>query len=254
MRNVRIAGEREGAISGPAHRPFIFPLMRWLASYLAGGAIAGVFLFTCIGCGGGGGGGDGGSNVDPEIPVDVADPYCIDIYEASRTDATAGDAGIDDSTATSREGVLPWRVLDNETADQACRAAGKWLCTPEEWEYACRGPNDTVYAYGEDYEMETCNGLEAFGEGNHHVTPTGSFEECTNAFGVYDMSGNLWEHTSDGDGTTVRGGAYNCYSPEARLRCDYIPGNWVPTALGFRCCKSRESGECPADMVDIVPE
>ncbi|HCF57506.1 MAG TPA: hypothetical protein DFS52_05880, partial [Myxococcales bacterium] len=26
-----------------------------------------------------------------------------------------------------------------------------------------------------------------------HVMPTGSFPDCTNAFGVFDINGNVWE-------------------------------------------------------------
>lgn len=247
------AGGMEGIMTGSTHQPLIFSLMRLLVSYVA---LAGAFLFICAGCSGGGGGDSGDPPGDIDIvDIEEADVYCIDIYEASRPDASAGSAGSDDAMAMSREGVVPWKVWDNNaTADDACKAAGKRLCTPEEWEYACRGPGDTVYAYGDDYEPQTCNGLETFEQEGFHLAPTGSLTECTNGFGVFDMSGNLWEHTSNGDGMTVRGGAYNCYYPETRLRCGYIPGDWVPTALGFRCCKNCESGECPEDMVKIIPE
>jgi hypothetical protein len=57
---------------------------------------------------------------------------------------------------------------------------------------------------------------------------------------VFDMNGNLWEHTLDGSGMTVRGGAYNCNNPENLHRCTYVPGNWVPAALGFRCCRAPD--------------
>jgi len=253
MKNGRRLGGWERVFRKPVCRPPASSLMGQAAMYVVCSALTGAFLLICVGCGGGGGDG-GGSNVDPVVPVDTLDPYCIDIYEASRPDATGLYAGTDNSMATSRQGVLPWRVTNNETADAACRAAGKWLCTPAEWEYACRGPGDTVYTYGDNYGAQTCNGLDTFGQGSHHIAPTGSLEGCTNGFGVFDMSGNVWEHTDDGDGTTVRGGAYNCYYPATRLRCDYVPGDWVPTALGFRCCREREAGQCPADMANIDPE
>jgi len=253
MKKVRRPIMPEDVFRKPDHRLPIFPFMQQARMAAVCSVLAALFLLA--GCGGGGGdGGGGGSNDNPVSPANPLASYCIDIYEASRPDATALSAGNDNSAATSREGVLPWRVTDNEAADTACRAAGKWLCTPEEWEYACRGPADTVYTYGDTYGAQMCNGLDTYGEGNHHMTPTGTFDNCTNGFGVFDMSGNVWEHTDNGDGTTVRGGAYNCYYPATRLRCDYVPGDWVPTALGFRCCKEREAGQCPADMVGIIPE
>jgi hypothetical protein len=30
---------------------------------------------------------------------------------------------------------------------------------------------------------------------------------CTNEWGVFDMNGNVWKHTANGDDTTIRGGA-----------------------------------------------
>lgn len=82
--------------------------------------------------------------------------------------------------------------------------------------------------------------MDAYGGGEFKLAPTGAFPDCVNEYGVYDLSGNLWEHTAHGDDTTVRGGAYNCVDSERLHRCDYIPGNWQPTALGFRCCATPE--------------
>jgi len=172
--------------------------------------------------------------------VEVAETFCIDTHEASRPDATASSAGTDGSRATSRKGVLPWQVLSNAEADQACKAAGKRLCTPAEWELACKGPEKTAYAYGESYQPTTCNGIDAFAEWEFHLAATGSFAGCTNGWGVLDMNGNLWEHVAGGNEKTIRGGAYNCSDSKTLHRCDYIPGNWAPTARGFRCCAEGE--------------
>lgn len=176
---------------------------------------------------------------EPECPDDmvlVARAFCLDRYEASRPDATAVDAGTSGVRSTSRAGVLPWRVADNAAAAAACVAAGKRLCTPVEWECACRGPGGTEYPYGNAYLATTCNGIDAFGEGGFHLAPTGSFPGCTNGYGAYDLSGNLWEHVAGGDDRTIRGGAFNCLDSPALHRCGYVPGTWAPSARGFRCC------------------
>ncbi|MBN2575084.1 MAG: SUMF1/EgtB/PvdO family nonheme iron enzyme [Deltaproteobacteria bacterium] len=162
--------------------------------------------------------------------------FCIDRYEASRPDATATSAGKDGSRAMSVLGVLPWMVADNATAEKACAASGKRLCLPEEWRIACQGPDGTVYAYGDAYDPAICNGIDTFGRSGFHLTPTGDFAECTNEWGVFDINGNLWEHTAGGSEMTVRGGAFNCNDSATLHRCDYVPGDWVPSALGFRCC------------------
>jgi formylglycine-generating enzyme required for sulfatase activity len=192
------------------------------------------------------------------VPIDQE--FCIDVYEASRPDATYTDVGTDESMAVSKAGVQPWKLTDdsNNVADQACRAAGKRLCTEAEWQQACMGPEGTVYAYGDEYSATVCNGIDTYCycdkescqtadpcpfphcynscRSNFHVEPTGIFEDCTNGYGIYDMNGNLWEHVLEGDDSRIRGGAYNCGNSELLHRCDYIPGDWSPDAKGFRCC------------------
>lgn len=186
-----------------------------------------------------------------ECPSDMSaidERYCIDRFEASRPDATADDAGVDETMAMSRNGVLPWQITSMEEAQAACQAAGKRLCAPAEWGMACRGGGNFVYSYGDEYEPTTCNGIDTFcpdpepGCGGSdfwgfHLMPTGSFDECTNEYGVFDINGNVWEITFTEDGVEhYRGGAFNCQNSALLHQCDY-DGNWGPSAKGFRCCK-----------------
>jgi|GEM_PF-326006 len=184
----------------------------------------------------------------PDDMVPVQNLFCVDRYEASRADATAEESGVDNSKATSRASVIPWEVGDdNATAAGACQAAGKRLCTPFEWELACRGPEGRRYGYGSSYEPETCNGIDTFGAASVKLLPTAQLAECVNGWGAYDLNGNLWEHVADGDGTSVRGGAYNCIDSMTLHRCDYVPRTWVPSALGFRCCWTPPEAEPEGD-------
>lgn len=166
--------------------------------------------------------------------------FCMDVYEASKSDATSLSEGTDTSQAYSQEGVIPWRTDFADVAKQACEAAGKRLCTPEEWEFSCTQNHQTIYAYGDNYITDICNGIDAFGMGSFHLAPTGSFPECINQYGVYDLNGNLWEHNSSLDPKQVRGGAYNCSDSQRLHKCSYVPFTWRPSALGFRCCSDGE--------------
>ncbi|MBQ9817729.1 MAG: SUMF1/EgtB/PvdO family nonheme iron enzyme [Proteobacteria bacterium] len=180
----------------------------------------------------------------PEDMVPILDSYCMDIYEASRPDATASSAGQDSSRATSRAGVMPWMVGDNNgEAESACQAAGKRLCTPAEWELSCHGSMNTVYGYGDNYNAKICNGIDTYGSNGFKLMPTGSFPDCNNGWGVFDLNGNVWEHTAGGSAKTVRGGAYNCMDSEENHQCSYVPVNWTPLALGFRCCSDGSLNE-----------
>jgi formylglycine-generating enzyme len=190
----------------------------------------------------------------PADMVSVEDDYCVDRFEASRPDATATSWGRDESRAVSKAGVMPWSVLDNATAEAACNATGKRLCTSEEWRTACKGPKGTVYAYGDSYEPAVCNGIDAFGRGGFHLVATGSFPGCTNGWGVFDMNGNLWEHVAGGSDMTIRGGAFNCSDSAALHKCDYVPGNWTPSARGFRCCLSPSAVDAGAMNADAAED
>jgi formylglycine-generating enzyme required for sulfatase activity len=127
----------------------------------------------------------------------------------------------------------------------ACSAAGKRLCTADEWFAACGGPDATTYCYGDDYDPAACNGIDAFcavpepfcgrTEGGFHVVATGTFPDCTNEYGVFDINGNLWEWIED-PALTVRGGAFNCGDSAMLHACSYLSPAAYRTAVGFRCC------------------
>ena len=199
--------------------------------------------------------GDADSDSDAGCEVDCPDDmvpvcgYCIDRYEASRQDATKCEddtcssvscsipAGTDSSIATSRPDVCPWTNMTRDMARAACEAAGKRLCRHDEWIAACVGPDDTAYPYGDDYEPETCNGIDTYGRGFQKMRPTGFFPGCVNEYGVYDISGNIWEIDDDMPGW-VHGGAYNCIDSESLHLCNYNQnfGTDPLPNVGFRCC------------------
>lgn len=202
----------------------------------------------------------------PEDMVSIRDMFCMDTYEASRPDATDSLFGENQSRATSRAGVLPWFPVDLPTASQACQNAQKRLCTIQEWVPACRGEQDTDYTYGNDFEPITCNSIDTYCycgpgtvcenedpcpfphcrdvcEAHFHVMPTGSFPDCVNSWGVYDINGNVWELTTAEDGLEhFHGGAYNCIDSEMLHRCDFDASAAV-SAKGFRCCSDGERVE-----------
>jgi formylglycine-generating enzyme required for sulfatase activity len=76
------------------------------------------------------------------------------------------------------------------------------LPTEAEWEYACRAGTTTPFSFGETLTTDLANfdGGQPFkdtpkGEFRKCLTPVGSFPP--NAFGLYDMHGNIWEWCAD---------------------------------------------------------
>jgi formylglycine-generating enzyme required for sulfatase activity len=192
----------------------------------------------------------------PAEMVSIADAFCMDRWEASRADATVDSPGTE-GRATSRPGVIPWYDADAQVgmnqaiASAACAAAHKRLCTAQEWRVVCRGPDDLDYCYGDAFDPVACNSIDAYCTcedeepfahcylecgADFHVMPTGSFSSCTNAYGIWDINGNVWEIVAYDDGLDhYRGGAYNCRDSEQLHHCDY-EATWDPSAKGFRCC------------------
>ncbi len=146
--------------------------------------------------------------------------FCIDHYEWPNV-----------------KGVMPLSFISLYNAADSCVAAGKRLCTTDEWTVACTGPYGWRYAYGNEYEPRACV--------SHDTTarPSGSKPECRGYFEVFDMAGNLAEWTDtrsdkNPEFYNVKGGFWDsglhtgCFDE----RYSYYPQN-RHNPVGFRCCK-----------------
>jgi len=77
------------------------------------------------------------------------------------------------------------------------------LPSEAEWEYACRAGTTTPFHFGEtittdlaNYDGDYVYGAASKGKYRGETTSVGSFK-VANAFGLYDMHGNVWERCAD---------------------------------------------------------
>ncbi len=91
-----------------------------------------------------------------------------------------------------------------EFCEKLSARTGRTYTLPSEaqWEYACRAGTTTPFYFGETLTTEAANyggdytyAEEAKGEDRGKTTPVGSFPP--NAFGLYDLHGNVWEWCLD---------------------------------------------------------
>lgn len=113
------------------------------------------------------------------------------------------------------------------------RAAGRVyrLPTEAEWEYACQAGSTSAYSHGDN---EAQLGDYAWYDQNSESTTHPVGQKRPNAWGLYDMHGNVWEWCQDWYGDYPQGVVTDPVGPaEGSLRV-YRGGSWGRVATGCR--------------------
>lgn len=200
---------------------------------------------------------------DNELPVHtvtISQPFAMSVTEVTFADYDRF------AVATSRDkpGDRSWGrgdrpVMDVSWADAVAYA--KWLSvqtgkryrlpSEAEWEYAARAETTTAYWWGEEvgHNNANCDGCGSQWD-KQQTAPVKSFKP--NAFGLYDMAGNVKEMTADcwnenysgapADGTAWTGG--DCGSRVVR------GGSWKYLPVGVR--SARRVGFPPENGFDTL--
>jgi formylglycine-generating enzyme required for sulfatase activity len=203
--------------------------------------------------------------IEPVRQVSLSHGFYLGVYEVTQAEYEAvmtgnqhnlsatpsGYAGYDDRPVeqVSHEDIQVFLSILNES--EASNLPDGWvyaLPTEAEWEYACRAGGSTVYAWGNDIYPDAANYSDLY---LNQTIDVGQF--APNAWGLYDMHGNVFEWVSDwydvyssGDATdpegvalsdsrVIRGGSW--YSDATSLgsaqRFIFEPDERT-TVLGFR--------------------
>ncbi len=167
---------------------------------------------------------------------------------------------IDRFESPNIKGQYPIIFIGYYEAESLCTAEGKRLCTEEEWTFACEGEEAMPYPYGYTRDPNKClidlpwrlyHGSEMRPRNSERAMleldrlwqgkQSGAMPLCKSPFGVYDMTGNVDEWTTNSLGygnhkSILKGG----YWSRVRTRCRPSTRNHNPSHIfyqqGFRCC------------------
>jgi formylglycine-generating enzyme required for sulfatase activity len=193
--------------------------------------------------------------------------FYIDIYEVTNEDykgfvvATGRKTPVSWERGTYPEGKgdHPATYVSWYDAEAYCKWAGKRLPREAEWEKAARGTDGRIYPWGNEWDLNKSNNPLKKLEG---TVPVGSFEEGKNQFGLYDMSGNVWEWVGDGytahpgsdyanpefgrDYGLLKGGSwwdcmfYGCGISAPTYNRAFFHPTTISDSYGFRCAADAE--------------
>jgi len=206
----------------------------------------------------------------PQHTVNVA-AFKIDVYEVTNLQyKTFIDATGRRSPDHFRNRTFPAGKTDhpvtfvtwNDAADY-CEWAGKRLPSDVEWEKAARGTDGRFFPWGNEFDVRKANtpvrwlALKQTGD----TTPVGAFQAGASPYGVYDVTGNVWEWTASwyqpypGNKTaseaygerykTLKGGSwfdcsfYKCGLSAPVYNRAFFARKTKNDTIGFRCAKDQ---------------
>jgi formylglycine-generating enzyme required for sulfatase activity len=198
------------------------------------------------------------------------DDYYIDVFEVTNTGyAACVTAGVCSPPEYQTSNLRPTYYADPSfiyypviyvnwfNAEAFCEWRGGRLPTEAEWEKAGRGTDGRTYPWGESATCAEANMVNCVGD----TVQVGSYANSYSPYGLFDMSGNVWEWTADWYSAdyyaTLYTGAQNPSGPETGTELVIRGGSWandqndirltqrlsydplgVNYAIGFRCVRN----------------
>jgi formylglycine-generating enzyme required for sulfatase activity len=142
------------------------------------------------------------------------------------------------------------------TLTQQERASGRLpsryeyrLPTEAQWEYACRASNQGMFCYGDDSDYSDLAQYAWYTINSGNQThPVGTKQP--NAWGLYDMHGNVWEWCLDWYGDYPTGSTTNPAGPRTGSYRVFRGGGW--DYYGQYCRSASRDGGSPSSRANIL--
>lgn len=187
------------------------------------------------------------------IADDVPEMRTIALADGRTFEIDTFEAGLSNGAATVGKHQIPGNRMSWFAAADACKEAGKRMCTEEEWVSACQGlpalddngdgafADDMVegntYPYSDYHQRGRCwDGQDR----SKRPVYTGEMPGCVSKDGVYDLTGNVEEWVGEtANKAVLLGGAFDTSKDHARCyrRNNTFGPGYANARTGFRCCR-----------------
>jgi formylglycine-generating enzyme required for sulfatase activity len=206
---------------------------------------------------------------DDESPefISETEAFYIDLYETTNQDYKKY---VDDTKSEAPyhwvKGQIPKEKENHPViyvnwfdATNYCKWNGKRLPTEKEWEKAARGENGLIYPWGNNWTLDRSNNPYS---GSVGTKPIGSYPNGKSPYGIFDMSGNVWEWVDSfylpHEGNTIprpeygrrnrvlKGGSwfdclsYGCGLSAPTFNRSFFTPEVRNNSFGFRCAKDSQ--------------
>ena len=201
----------------------------------------------------------------PQHEVTISKPFYMGVYEVTQVQY---EAVVGTNPSQYKGETRPVEKVSWHDAVEFCkRLSAKTgmpvrLPTEAEWEYSCRAGTKTRFSFGDEdtdlhaygnYADRSCTAPHAgkkdtaHSDGFDRTAPVGQFR--ANAFGVFDMHGNVWEWCGDWYGSYASAGVRDPVGPGSGSLRVLRGGGWHNSPGGAR--SAVRAGVAPASGADL---
>ena len=210
--------------------------------------------------------------IDPQ--KDAKTTHCFGYFDgltALSGQTTEIKVCMDQYEAPNQKGMPPYVMQSYRSGEKWCAARHKRMCSEQEWETACEGPDYMPLSYGWSVDKKICNSdkqwrkvdFDVFNKGGAEAdaeskklwqgAPSGHYVDCVSPFGVVDMQGNVEEWVTSRPSRKYPGSLMGGFWAKPWTGCRGTNDAHQPSfefyETGFRCCADPNTLDADGKVV-----